>query len=235
MPKKPATRRGPVVRRMQTEYQRRDIEPKPAGQSLLHDKHGMPRVAKKPVKRMPPPPQISNEPIRVPARARDEDSISYRSQLPPQPMAHVGMHEDTMWFDEELVAGEVPDGEMVDNNDEMNVESLQRPDPRRDAELREPETWADRMAEAAPPDYTQDAEPPEPEPQPKVEEIERLGFELDRGEYAILMNGQLIVKYVELDHVRHVVEDMIFTHNIEVSAISVVKSIPVDYGVLFKE
>jgi hypothetical protein len=219
---------------MQTEYQRRDIEPKPAGQSLLHDKHGMPRVTKKVAKKVPPPPELPNEPIRVHARRPDEDSISYRDNIPPQPMAHVGMHEDTMWFDEELVAGETPseDEEMIDNNEEMDIERLQRPDPARDVELRRPprESWVERMEPG-------DAEPPERDPYPKeeVEEIERLGFDLDVGEYAILMNGQLIVKYSDIEHVRTIIEDMIFNHNIDVSAISLVRNVPIKFGLFFKD
>jgi hypothetical protein len=217
---------------MQTEYQRLDVDPKPAGKSLLHDKNGMRRVAKKPQKQMPRAPEISNEPIKVPAKRVDEDSISYRNKkVPKQPMAYVGMHEDQMWFDEELVASGdklPPEEEMIDNNEDVDVTALQGHDPLAS-------TWADRMEDQ--PDYTQDAEPPDsptPAPEEGVEEIESLGFELGRGEYAVLMNGQLIVKYDDLDYVRRVVEDMILTHNIEVSTITVVKSIPIDFGVLLK-
>jgi hypothetical protein len=229
MVKKPvAGRRGPVVRKMQTEYQRMDIDPRPAGRSLLHDRNGMPRVAQPKSRAARPMPEISNEPIRIPAKK--EEDVSYH-RVPKQPMAHIGMHEDTMWFDEELVAGEVPGHsppeDVIDNNEEIDVESLQRPDSARDEELRRApkETWADRIE-------THQPQEPEAEPEQTVEEIEQLGFDLERGEYAVLMNGQLIVKYDDLDYVKRVVEDMILNHDIEVSAITVIKSIPIDFGVL---
>ena len=258
----PKQNRNPVIRRMQTEYQLRDIEPKSGGKSLLHDKNGMPRVNKASSggRKMPPPAPIKNDPIRVPGIENTNQAPIPASQIsipkrqlnsdrglqelparpPKQPMATVGMHDEQMWFDEELVAGGTrPRGtEVIDNNEEVDVESLQGI----------PDGWggmkSGSVGDILPEDLeeaenspTRDAEAPNTptEPEPEDVPLETLGFYLARGYYAILLKGQLLIKYDDMSYVRNVVEDMILRHDISVEDIQVVKSVPIDFGVVFKD
>jgi Tfp pilus assembly protein PilP len=149
MSEKEDTKRGTRVRRVldskrqPPEYQRLDMEPKEAGKSLLHDEFGMPKVTQAPKENIPIMKEIPNEPVNVkaskptakvriakgntqrgmPSRQAEQTLQDDDKFIPPKSnFVSVGQSDHT-WYDDK-VAG--PSERMIDNNEEMNIENLQR-------------------------------------------------------------------------------------------------------------
>jgi len=113
-------------------YQSLDIEPKQAGQSLLHDEFGMPKVTPVPKIKIPKMKTISNEPVVVKAskpgkalskKSADEDDDKF---IPPrQNFISVGNVEHA-WYNDKVTG-------VVEDEEEVDTESLQGIDPLADA------------------------------------------------------------------------------------------------------
>lgn len=115
-------------------YQSLDIEPKQAGQSLLHDEFGMPKVTPIPKVKIPKMRTISNEPVAVKAskpgvgrafskKFADEDDDKF---IPPrQNFISVGNVEHA-WYSDKVTG-------VVEDEDEVDTEGLQGVDPLADA------------------------------------------------------------------------------------------------------
>lgn len=117
----------------QPAYQQLDIEPKPAGGSLLHDDNGMPKIGPKiSLNDIPPSKDISNEPVKVKANnVRDSEHDGFyppksNFSIPQQNFVNVGGAEDHLWYDEKVSGSS---DEMVDNNDDVDIDSLQGINP----------------------------------------------------------------------------------------------------------
>lgn len=146
---KNATKRILEAKTRQPEYLRLDIEPKVAGQSLLHDEFGMPKTGGSKRQKIPAMKEISSEPIVVkaskPGKIKTRSSFNIKEDgnfikvpsftdsnidddddkfIPPKSnFVSVGNMEHA-WYDEK-VAGR----SMVDNNEEIDVEKLQGVNP----------------------------------------------------------------------------------------------------------
>jgi len=143
------------MKRQPPEHQRLDIEVKEGGRSLLHDDFGMPKVTPPPRLETPSMREIPNEPVVIKASIPDlskvrtaRGNVQRRDHLGKQTVTAQGLAEDDdkfippksnfvsvgqkehTWYDDR-VAGP---SEMVDNNDEMDTESLQGLDPMADVE-----------------------------------------------------------------------------------------------------
>jgi hypothetical protein len=149
-------KRGNRVRRMLEQkrqppaWQQMDIEPEEGGKSRLHDEHGLPKVAPVPKKDLPKMPELPNTPVAikasergapsqmatgVPNKGRPSKSAEQDFQddgfIPPKNnFVNVGQVEQA-WYDEK-VAG--PPQEMIDNNEEVDTESLQGMNPMEDVQ-----------------------------------------------------------------------------------------------------
>jgi hypothetical protein len=217
----------------------------------------MPIVNKKRQVKIPPPEPVSNKSVRVRAARPDQPQFNppqrgmnaprSRADVPPQPMAHVGMNNDQMWFDHHVI-GKV-DGdydseqEMIDNNEEMDIESVDQSGladpPENDYDFYAGERKmqvedlsgikSGSVGGVLPEDIDELEE--------DSEEPSELGitFSLDKGHYAVLLKGQLVVQSEDVKYIKSVVEDMILTHDLDVKDITVLKSIPIDFGVLFRD
>lgn len=134
-------------KRQPPEYQRLDIEPKEGGKSLLHDEFGILKVSPSPHNKgdIPMMDEIPSEPVQIkasvpssnvkiptgipkkgpPAPSVDEEDGFY----PPRSnFVSVGQKEHT-WYAPEVTG---PPKETIDNNDDVDVESLQGMDPLED-------------------------------------------------------------------------------------------------------
>ena len=146
---KNVTKRILEAKTRQPEYLRLDVEPKVGGQSLLHDEFGMPKTGGGQRRNIPPMKEISNEPVVVkaskPTKIKDrtfsmiqeEDGNYIRVPdftgsnieeddkfIPPKSnFVSVGNMEHA-WYDEKVTGIS-----MVDNNDEVDVASLQGINP----------------------------------------------------------------------------------------------------------
>lgn len=149
-------RKGNRVRRIletkkqPPEYQRLDLEPKEGGRSLLHDEFGIPKVSPTQKKAsLPEAPDIPNEPVHVKASV---PSTNIRAPLgvpkrgapipsdddgfvpPPSNFVAVGQKDHT-WYAPEVTGPRPPpvqldeENEIIDNNDDVDIESLQGADP----------------------------------------------------------------------------------------------------------
>jgi hypothetical protein len=121
----------------QPEYKRLDIEPKMGGQSLFHDEFGLPKSATPKKKDILPINEISNMPILMKASQPSENITFKKSQvskisigeveddkfIPPKSnFVSIG-HVEHAWYDDKAA------GISVDNNDHVDVESLQGLNP----------------------------------------------------------------------------------------------------------
>lgn len=108
-------------------YQDKGLEPKPAGKSLLHDDFGILKVSPTPKARVPKIKTISNEPVAIKAskpqrKVEDEDD----KFIPPrQNFVSVGNVEHA-WYSNKVTGA-------VDDEDEVDTESLQGQNPLADA------------------------------------------------------------------------------------------------------
>jgi gas vesicle protein len=106
----------------ETEYQKLDIEPAKAGRSLLHDEFGFLKSGPKKVDKIPPPKEIDNTPVMVKAKTDNDGWIPPKSNF--DSVASVGA-EDHSWYGSAVTG-------VVDNNEEVDVDSLQGSNPFRD-------------------------------------------------------------------------------------------------------
>jgi hypothetical protein len=142
---KNVTKRILEAKTRQPEYLRLDVEPKVGGQSLLHDEFGMPKTGGGQRRNIPPMKEISNEPVVVkaskPTKIKDRTFSMIKEEdgnyirvpdftgsnieeddkfIPPKSnFVSVGNMEHA-WYDEKVTGPS-----MVDNNDEVDVASLQ--------------------------------------------------------------------------------------------------------------
>lgn len=149
-------RRGNRVRRMLEQkrqppaWQQMDMEPEEGGKSRLHDEHGIPKVAPTPKKDLPKMPELPDTPVVVkasergnpsqmatgipnkgrPSKAAEQDFQDDGFVPPKNNFVNVGQVEQA-WYDEK-VAG--PPQEMIDNNEEVDTESLQGMNPMDDVQ-----------------------------------------------------------------------------------------------------
>jgi hypothetical protein len=145
---KDVTKRILEAKIRQPEHLRLDIEPKVGGQSLLHDEFGMPKTGGGQRRNIPPMKEISNEPVVVKAsksgKIKTRGTITIKEDgnyikvpdftgsnieeddkfIPPKSnFVSVGNMEHA-WYDEKVTGPS-----MVDNNDEVDVDSLQGINP----------------------------------------------------------------------------------------------------------
>ena len=124
-----------IYKRVETEYNRMGVDPAEAGKSLLHDDHGLPKVPRKPEEKMPPPEPVSNKPhpVKAVTEAEQEVQVGRRRHLPSQPFAHVGVHQEKVWFEDENSVANIPvadtEGDLGEEYDEIDIESLQGSNP----------------------------------------------------------------------------------------------------------
>lgn len=134
------------TKRQAPEYQRLDIEPKEGGKSLLHDEFGILKVSPLPPNKgdIPIMNEISNEPVQIKASVQSSNMKTPILKkgipspnneddgfVPPRSnFVSVGQKEHT-WYSHE-VAGYPK--ETIDNNDEIDVDSLQGIDPLADVD-----------------------------------------------------------------------------------------------------
>ena len=129
-------RRTLEIKRQPPEYQRLDIEPKVGGGSLLHDEFGMPKTGPTQHKGdIPMMESLPNEPIMMRSTKSEEISLGARPQkflpvdedkfIPPKSnFVSVG-NVDTGWYNDKVVGP----SKMIDNNEVVDVESLQGVSP----------------------------------------------------------------------------------------------------------
>jgi len=140
MTDKPMVRRALENKTQLPEYKKRDIDPPMGGRSLLHDEHGIPKVSANPKSKgdIPMMKEIPNEPVAVqasevensaqvsmgvPRRGAPVTSENEDKFFPPKSnFVNVGAVEQS-WHSEEVTG--IPDEPMIDNNDEVDVESMQ--------------------------------------------------------------------------------------------------------------
>jgi len=147
------------AKRQPPEYQRLDLEPKEGGRSLLHDEFGIPKVSPTPKNKgdIPVMEDIPNEPVQVKASLPSQN-VKVPTGIPKKgsplpsvgdddgffpPRANfvaVGQKEHT-WYAPEVTGPsrkkESVDDVIIDNNDEVDVESLQGADPFADLKTEE--------------------------------------------------------------------------------------------------
>ena len=203
--------------KQQPEYQMRDLAPPVGGKSLLHDKFGMKKLNKDVSRRQPLKEQITNDPMIVKANKALGANISYyngQSRVPQQPMANVGMSQDNMWFEEGSVA--IPANQrIIDNNDEIDVEGLQGRDNLFDRQPVLEQVY----------DRNQEVEPEE----------QSIDWTIEPGQYVILYDGDIVIKEINLDNIKAVIEEMLLKYNVDIDKISLIKCLPISFGLKIEE
>lgn len=136
-------------------YQQMDIEPAEGGRSLLHDEHGMPKVTPNPKRELPPLKELPSIPISIKASVPDQPKIA-RDMLQkgsPSPAAQQVLQPDEndgfippknnfvnvgqtehVWYDEKVAGPSETQQEMIDNNKDVNIDSLQGLNPMADVQ-----------------------------------------------------------------------------------------------------
>jgi len=225
--------RNPLIAQIRSEHERLGVEPTVAGVSHLHDENGMPKAnPPRPRNVMPEPEPISNQREAVRASVPQEPPT-----LPPaqargpnlgQMPAHVGVHEETMWFDDKVVGAQVPrQSRVIDNNEEVaNVEQLQGSNPLNPSE---PTRWHEQVAPQEP--------PPAPQPGRQVDpdSLEGAIAVMPPGSYLLLVEGEPVLIRTDKRELRAVIGDVLLRHNVDIDSVQVLKSVPIDFGVLMED
>lgn len=233
--------RNPLVQKLRAEYDRLGVEPTEAGVSYLHDENGMPKLNPQKQRHATPPVQeFSNmpEPIRA-EKVQPPPVASPVLARGPNPTipAHVGVHEETMWFDEHVVgpqqsAPQQQRQQIIDNNEEMDVDALQGRRPL--GEESQMPGWAKTAAEA-----NTAAEPKQGPPEQRSEKslgfLEHIGASMRGGKFLLLVEGEPVVVRSNKKELKAVIEDVLLRHNVGIEKVQVLKDVPIDFGVLMED
>jgi hypothetical protein len=223
---------------VETEYSRRGVIPTEAGRSLLHDRNGLPVVPKVRQNRrqMPNPNTISNDPIMVKGQPGD-----LKDKPPHQPFAHVGVHRDKMWFDDNSTIDtngrKPPHGEIADTTGDLgegyyvdtSCENLDPLDPNQKVIMNEVDYQTPLTAEG----YQQEEQLQEEQLQEEYEEQEDIVLnDMQPLEYSLIIDDDIILINRDLVVIKESIQNLMFNHDIELSRIRVFKRIPIDFGII---
>jgi len=227
--------RNPLIAKIRAEHDRLGIEPTVAGVSHLHDENGIPKAPPRPKSPQPPPPPFSNEPEHIRASVPQQPP-----PLPPaqargpnlgQMPAHVGVHEETMWFDDKVVgSGQRPPPQVIDNNKDVDTDALQGYNPLNPSESTRwheqnmPQDWHDQ-------NVPQESMPQQVDP----ESLEAAVAIIPPGGYLLLVEGEPVVVRTDKRELRSIVADVLLKHNVDIDRVQVLKSVPIDFGVLMED
>jgi len=216
--------RNPLIAKIRAEHERLGIEPAVAGVSYLHDENGISKAPPYPRNPQPPPPPFSNEPEHV----RALDPQQQQPNLPPvqarrpnisQMPAHVGVHEETMWFDDKVVGS--GQQRFIDNNKDVNIDALQGYNPLNPSESTR---WHEQSQQ-------QGSAPKKIDP----ESLEAAIAIIPAGGYLLLVEGEPVVVRTDKRELRSIVADVLLKHNVDIDRVQVLKSVPIDFGVLMED
>ncbi len=212
----------PVSR--QPEYERLGIEPKTGGSSLLHDEIGEPLVKKHPVPNLPPPEQIANEKVLIKHEDNSEPPKSVNPTVRRHPMVASGL-VDQLWSDGVIIDNpneKIPDGPMIDNNEEIEVAALQGMDPL--------ETTRAKFV-ICPPENSPKEIPQNLKPQERT--YQKLS-DLDEGDYAILFKNKLVVVADNVSEIAEESEKLLMKDGVLLEDIAVFQRLRLSFGVIVK-
>lgn len=212
-------RKRRVFKNVETEYERLGVEPKEAGRSLLHDDAGLPKVPRRRVAQMPAPDPLPSKPVSVKASNID---------VPEQKFAHVGIHHQKLWHDNERQLDMGDSFDKGDEFEEIDTDAMQG----HNSLSPETEVFMDdmdheqRMAHGR----THDHHHVHDEEAQSEEEI--LLNDVLPLEYALLLDDEIVETNRDGVVIKNTIEDMVLKHNLDLNRIKVFRRVPIDFGVI---
>ena len=180
---------------------------------------------------MPPPAEFSDKPVsyrglknnesdRCVIKQNTKRGLNPRTaEVPVQHFAHVGVHKDKMWFEDEKSIDfhnhdeqYMVDGEEAEYNEKEEMDDDHQ------------EEWAEPEAKYA----TAKSAPLQEE---QVEDFYSAFQDLKENQYVLVFDGETY-KNSDINNIKSVIENLVVNHNINISRIQLFKSIPIDFGII---
>lgn len=148
--------------------------------------------------------------------------------VPAPTYVQVGVHEEQKWFDDDLISGPPRSKEtkIVDNNEDVDVESLQTMSDQSNSYRRVTEVLEQDSNAAQATDENAWVHSDE-----KVSEAD----EVVPGEYALFINGELISKSTDISKIRQAAEELILSQQVDLSDVALFKRLTLDFGLIIND